>query len=155
MKRLRHLLGAALAGLTVGAVAVSSPSASQTSRTLTIDTASYEVDGYEVSAGSTVITHTISEAQNTGALSFSSSTSEVCSISQRIISGKYSRTDAVITFLRGGNCTVTISVASTVGYSAASDSITFALQDPGSVVRWGSFASPPPSFMKANLPAKP
>ncbi|MGA0323073.1 MAG: RCC1 domain-containing protein, partial [Ilumatobacteraceae bacterium] len=131
----------------------SSPSASQTSRTLTIDTTSYEADGYEVSAGSTVITHTISEAQNTGVLSFSSSTSEVCSISQRIISGKYSRTDAVITFLRGGNCTVTISVASTVGYSAASDSITFALQDPGSVVRWGSFASPP-FFYEGELASK-
>ena len=114
-----------------------------TTRTLTIDAASYDADGYTASEGSIIVTHTISDAQSSGTLTFNSADSSVCTIAQKINSGVRSRTEAVVTFLRGGNCTLTISVAATSTYSDATDTVTFPLSDPGSVVMWGSSINPP------------
>lgn len=117
-----------------------------TERTLTIDAASYEAGGYEASTKSILITYTISDAQNNGALTFSSANTDVCTIAQTINSGRYSRTEATVTFIRGGSCTLTITVGAWSTYSGASGSITFPITDPGSAVVWGSSIASPVSY---------
>lgn len=117
-----------------------------TERTLTIDAASYDPSGYEASTKSIVITYTISESQSSGSLSFSSSNTDVCTIAQTINSGRYSRTEATVTFVRGGSCTLTISVGAWSTYTGASGSITFPITDPGSAVLWGSSIASPVSY---------
>ena len=118
----------------VTALGVAGAAGATTTRTLTIDPASYDADGYEVSTGSVTIDHVISEQQSKGTLSFATTNSSVCTIAAKVVSGVTSRTQAIITFIRGGQCTVTISVGAWSTYSEASDSISFALSDPGSVV---------------------
>ena len=117
-----------------------------TERTLSIDAASYDPNGYEASTKSIVITHTISEAQTSGSLTFSSANPDVCTIAQTINSGKYSRTEATVTLIRGGSCTVSITVGAWGTYTGATGSVTFPITDPGSAVVWGSYIASPGSY---------
>ncbi|MGA1748249.1 MAG: RCC1 domain-containing protein, partial [Ilumatobacteraceae bacterium] len=117
-----------------------------TERTLTINPTSYEANGYEASTKSIVITYTISEAQSSGSLTFSSANTDVCTIAQTINSGRYSRTEATVTFVRGGSCTLTITVGAWSTYTGAAGSITFPITDPGSAVVWGSSIASPVSY---------
>ena len=131
---MRRLLGVVLIGVLLTGIGVASRAGATTTRTLTVDPATYDADGYEASTGSITVDYVISEQQNKGSLGFATTNSSICTIAAKIVSGVTSRTQAIITFIRGGQCTVTISVAAWSTYSDASDTVSFSLTDSGSVV---------------------